>query len=89
VPKSPGQYRDAVRALRKAAFRIRVRVSTIVMYDGVRILPIPRAYFRSTHLQWWYCAHCRPYTGAIQEAARMSRERAEFKEESTHYDLLR
>jgi len=43
VPKIPGvNHRDAVRALKKAGFRVVRQGKHVVMTDGVRILTIPR-----------------------------------------------
>lgn len=43
MPKIPGvNHLDAVRALEKAGFRILRQGKHIVMFDGVRILTIPR-----------------------------------------------
>ena len=43
MPRIPGiNHQDAVRALRKADFRIVRQGKHIVMSDGVRILTIPR-----------------------------------------------
>ena len=43
MPKIPGiKHLDAVRALKKAGFRIVRQGKHIVMSDGVRILTIPR-----------------------------------------------
>jgi len=43
VPKIPGiNHLDAVRALKKAGFRVLRQGSHIVLSDGVRILTIPR-----------------------------------------------
>ena len=43
MPKLPGVNRlDAVRALKKAGFRIASQGKHIIMTDGVRILTIPR-----------------------------------------------
>lgn len=43
MPKIPGvNHRDAVRALKKAGFRVVRQGKHVVMTDGVRILTIPR-----------------------------------------------
>ena len=43
MPKIPGiNHLDAVRALKKAGFRVLRQGSHIVLSDGVRILTIPR-----------------------------------------------
>ncbi len=43
MPKIPGvNHQDAVRALRKAGFRIVRQGKHVVMTDGVRIVTIPR-----------------------------------------------
>ncbi|EIC22999.1 type II toxin-antitoxin system HicA family toxin [Thiorhodovibrio frisius] len=43
MPKIPGvNHRDAVRALRKAGFRVIRESKHIIMSDGTRILTIPR-----------------------------------------------
>lgn len=43
MPKLPGvNHLDAVRALKKAGFRIARQGKHIVMTDGVRILTVPR-----------------------------------------------
>jgi len=43
VPKIPGvNHKDAIRALRKAGFRVVRQGKHTVMTDGVRILTIPR-----------------------------------------------
>lgn len=42
MPKIPGvNHRDAVRALKKAGFRVVHQGKHVVMTDGVRILTIP------------------------------------------------
>ena len=44
MPKIPGvNHQDAVRALKKAGFRIIRQSKHIIMSDGRRILTIPRA----------------------------------------------
>jgi predicted RNA binding protein YcfA (HicA-like mRNA interferase family) len=43
MPKLPGiTHREAVRALRKAGFRVIRESKHIIMTDGIRILTIPR-----------------------------------------------
>lgn len=43
MPRIPGvNHRDAVRALRKAGFRVLREGKHIVMTNGVRILTVPR-----------------------------------------------
>jgi predicted RNA binding protein YcfA (HicA-like mRNA interferase family) len=43
VPSIPGiNHRDAVRALRKAGFRVIREGKHVVMSDGARVLTIPR-----------------------------------------------
>ena len=43
MPKIPGvNHLDAVRALKKAGFRIARQGKHIIMTDGVRILTVPR-----------------------------------------------
>lgn len=44
MPSLPGvNHRDAVRALKKAGFRVAREGTHVVMTDGKRILTIPRA----------------------------------------------